>query len=135
MRNGFLLERVRGEGVPCRFCGEAAGHLFWECSYTSLWSKFVKILSFTIWYKGTSNWPRCLLWHGRLPALAYPGGRSPWATASRVPQYLNVWTDGSLVSDHLAGIAAAGAGVFAQCFWLCWFRRRWGHLDLLPFSC
>ena len=94
-----------------------------------------------------SNWPGCLLWHGWLPALAYPGGRSPWAetakdivtnrlegdvlrewvpaqgmegglTASRVLQYPNVWTDGSLVSDDLAGIAAAGAGVFAQCFWV-----------------
>ena len=47
VRNGFLLERVRGEGVPCRFCGEddRDGHLFLECSYPllSLWSKFVKI--------------------------------------------------------------------------------------------
>ena len=35
-------------------------------------------------------------------------------TASRAPQCPNVCTDGSLVSDHLAGIAAAGAGVFAH---------------------
>ena len=32
--NGFLLSKVRGEAVPCRFCGGADGdgHLFWECS-------------------------------------------------------------------------------------------------------
>ena len=72
-----------------------------------------------------------MLWHGCLPALGYPGGRSPWAETaqdiatnrlegdvlrewvpaqvmeSRVPQFPNVWTDGSLVSDDLAGIAAA----------------------------
>ena len=38
VRNGFLLERVRGEEVPGRFCGEADrdGHLFLECSYTPL---------------------------------------------------------------------------------------------------
>ena len=31
--NGFLLGKVRGEVVPCRFCGGADGdgHLFWEC--------------------------------------------------------------------------------------------------------
>ena len=38
--------------------------------------------------------------------------------ASHLRQYPNVWTDGSLVSDYLAGIAAAGAGVFTQCFWV-----------------
>ena len=90
--------------------------------------------------------PGCLLWHGWLLALAYPGGRSFWAgtlertcgaysgdvlrewvpeqvmegglTASHLLQYPNVWTDGGLVSDDLAGIAAAVAGVFAQCFWV-----------------
>ena len=28
-----------------------------------------------------SSWPRCLLWHGWLPALACAGGASPWATS------------------------------------------------------
>ena len=36
--NGFLLGKVRGEAVPCRFCGGADGdgHLFWECPYPPL---------------------------------------------------------------------------------------------------
>ena len=31
--NGFLLGKVRGEVVSCRFCGggDGDGHLFWEC--------------------------------------------------------------------------------------------------------
>ena len=32
--NGYLLERVRGQPVPCRFCGgpDGDGHLFGECT-------------------------------------------------------------------------------------------------------
>ena len=38
VRNDFLLGKVRGEVVPCRFCGGADGdgHLFWECPYPPL---------------------------------------------------------------------------------------------------
>ena len=38
VRNGFLLGRVRGQAVPCRFCGGADGdgHLFWECTFPPL---------------------------------------------------------------------------------------------------
>ena len=47
--NGFLLGKVGGEVVSCRFCGGADGdgHLFWECPYPPL-LRFAKILSFTI---------------------------------------------------------------------------------------
>ena len=33
--NGFLLGFVRGQIVPCRFCGgpDGDGHLFWECPH------------------------------------------------------------------------------------------------------
>ena len=33
--NGLLLERVRSQVVPCRFCGDpdGDGHLFWECTF------------------------------------------------------------------------------------------------------
>ena len=33
--NGFLLGKVQGENVLCRFCGgpDGDGHLFWECTY------------------------------------------------------------------------------------------------------
>ena len=37
-RNGYLLSKVRGQPVPCRFCGGADGdgHLFWDCTYPPL---------------------------------------------------------------------------------------------------
>ena len=33
--NGFLLGQVRGQDVPCRFCGsrDHVGHLFWDCTF------------------------------------------------------------------------------------------------------
>ena len=33
--NGFLLHRVKGQRVPCRFCGgdDGDGHHFWECPF------------------------------------------------------------------------------------------------------
>ena len=36
--NGFLLSRVKGQPVPCRFCGapDHDGHLFWECTFPPL---------------------------------------------------------------------------------------------------
>ena len=35
--NGFLLGRVRGQAVPCRFCGapDHDGHLFGECTFST----------------------------------------------------------------------------------------------------
>ena len=47
--NGFLLSKVKGQPVPCRFCGapENDGHLFGECTFLFL-LRFVKILSFMI---------------------------------------------------------------------------------------
>ena len=105
-----------------------------------------------------STWPWCLVWHGWLLALATPGGDSPWAVSVqdvaynmlycayeaysdnilhdwKVDQHFldpDVWTDGSLVTDDLTGIAAGGAWVFAHASGSCWFGRRWGHLDLMP---
>ena len=48
--NGFLLGRIRGQDVPCRFCGapDGDGHLFWENVPFHLLLRFVKILSSTI---------------------------------------------------------------------------------------
>ena len=47
--NGFLLSRVRGQVVPCRFCGapDGDGHLLGDCTFPFL-LRFVKILSFMI---------------------------------------------------------------------------------------
>ena len=38
--NGFLLGFIKGEIVPCRFCGglDHDGHLFCECPYSSFCS-------------------------------------------------------------------------------------------------
>ena len=35
--NGFLLGKIQGQDVPCRFCGgcDPDGHLFWDCFSTS----------------------------------------------------------------------------------------------------
>ena len=79
--NGFLLERVRGQRVPCRFCGGAAndGHLFWDCPFPPL----IEIRGHPEFYglleMDMSYWPRCLLLHGWLPLLSRVNGGSPWA--------------------------------------------------------
>ena len=48
--NGFLLSRVRGQAVPCRFCGapDGDGHFGrWNVPFLLL-LRFVKVLSFMI---------------------------------------------------------------------------------------
>ena len=79
--NGFLLGNMRRDNVPCRFCGgpDGDGHLFWECSYTPLVAirdspEFHDIVSMD-----KAGWPRCLLWHGWLPALSGAEDDDPWA--------------------------------------------------------
>ena len=78
---GFQLSRVRGQPVPCRFCGGADGHghLFGECTCpppveireNPEFHDLVRVV------KG--HWPRSLLWHGWLPLLSGTNGDSPWA--------------------------------------------------------
>ena len=59
--NGFLLSFVRGEIVPCRFCGGPDGHLFWECFHPP----FVHIRESPEFHdlllRDKSFWPWCLL--------------------------------------------------------------------------
>ena len=57
--------------VPCRFFGETDGdgHLFWECSFTSLVQIRGRPRSAQLFSVDRSRWPRCLVWHGWLPAL------------------------------------------------------------------
>ena len=76
--NGFLLGRVRGQPVPCRFCGapDGDGHLFLECTFPPLVEirenpEFHDLMRLD---KG-----RCLLWHGWLRLLSGVGGACPWA--------------------------------------------------------
>ena len=44
----------------------------------------------------------------------------------------DAWTDGSLVRDEVSGVCCGGGGVFAVASASSWFRRSWGHLELLP---
>ena len=57
--------------------------------------------------------------------------------ASSLPHHTNVWTDGSLVLDQVAGVSASGAGFFSHSPEDCWRGNRWGHIDLegLVHSC
>ena len=41
----------------------------------------------------------------------------------------DVWTDGSLVLDHLTGVCSSGSGFFAHQAEHFWRHRRWGHVD------
>ena len=69
--NGFLLRQTRGEIDPCRFCGgfDGDGHLFWECTHTPLVQIRENPEFHDLIQRDKRTWPRCLLWHGWLPAL------------------------------------------------------------------
>ena len=60
---GFLLEKVKGQHVPCRFCGGADndGHLFWDCPFPPP----VEIREHPEFHglleMDKSHWPWCLL--------------------------------------------------------------------------
>ena len=77
--NGFfLLGRVRGREVPCRFCGarDNDGHLFWDCTFPPH-VEFRENPEFHDLMKlDKSLSPRCLLWHGWLPMLSGVNGAS-----------------------------------------------------------
>ena len=89
--NVFLLSKVRGQPVPCRFCGapDNDGHLFGDCPFPLL----VEIRDDPEFHDLTGldegHWPRCLLWHGWLPMLSGVNGALPWAVnASESAAYL-----------------------------------------------
>ena len=79
--NGFLLGRVRGQPVPCRFCGapDGDGHLFWECTFPHLVEIRENPEFHDLMRMDKEHWPRCLLWHGWLPLLSGVNGASRWA--------------------------------------------------------
>ena len=71
--NGFLLGRIRGQPVPCRFCGapDHDGHLFWECTFPPLVEIRENPEFHDLMRMDKAHWPRCLLWHvGCLCSLA-----------------------------------------------------------------
>ena len=79
--NGFLLGRVRGQLVPCRFCGspDGDGHLFGKCTFPPLVEIRENPEFHDLMRMDKAHWPRCLLWHGWLPVLSDVNGASPWA--------------------------------------------------------
>ena len=104
--NGFLLGKVRGQVVPCQFCGapDGDGHLFWECTFPPL----VEIRENPDFHDlvelDKSSRPRCLLWHGWLPKLSGVIGASPWAaSAADSAGYLVESALGGYSSGLLAG--------------------------------
>ena len=114
--NGFLLGHARGEIVPCRFCGEADGdgHLFWECPHPPLVQIRENPEFHDLIQMDKRTWPRCLLWHGWLPALDLLGN---WAGGPH-NSAVNVIESrlGGYVGEDLNGWAATGvwlAGVRA----------------------
>ena len=89
--NGFLFGRIRGQVVPCRFCGapDNDGHLFWECTFPPLVEIRENPEFHDLMRMDKAHWPRCLLWHGWLPMLSGVNGASPWAVdASESAAYL-----------------------------------------------
>ena len=76
--NGFLLSRVKGQLVPCRFFGspDGDGHLFWECTLPLLVEIRENPEFHDLVRMDKGHWPRCLLWHGWLPMLSGVNGAS-----------------------------------------------------------
>ena len=158
--HSFLLGHIRGQPVPCRFCGapDHDGHLFWECTFPPLVEIRENPEFHDLMRLDKTHWPWCLLWHGLLPMLSGCNGVSPSAgcafesaaylvevalgrnssgliaewglsDASSLPDHPDVWTDGSLVLDHLTGVSSSGSGFFAHHSEHSWSGRRWGHVD------
>ena len=75
---GFLLGNVRGQPVPCRFCGapDSDGHLFGECPFPPLVEIRENPEVHDLMREDKAHWPRCLLWHGWLPMLSGVNGAS-----------------------------------------------------------
>ena len=109
--------------------------------------------------------PRCLHWHGWLPAFGCNGdwavgvggsvsrfletklgGYSPYhlngwigseefvsgTTSCQPATNPDVWTDGSLVRDDVAGFCCGGAGVFSATSGLVWRGALGGTWKILP---
>ena len=61
-----------------------------------------------------------------------PPVRYDWVAVSHlVADHTNVWTDGSLILDKVAGISSSGAGFFADHAASFWDVRSWFQVDLL----
>ena len=77
--NGFLLGKIHGRDVPCRFCGgrDHDGYLFWDCTFPPLVEIREHPDVHDLMEMDKTYWHRCLLWHGWLPLLSGINGGSP----------------------------------------------------------
>ena len=105
--NGFLLQKVKGQRVPCRFCGgtDSDGHLFGECPFPPLVEIRENPEFHDLVRMDKGHWPRCLLWHGWWPLLSGINGASPSA--------------GSLGRVLLIFLSALLGGILLMCLWGC----------------
>ena len=82
--NSMFLGLVRGQVVPCQFCGapDGDGHLFWECTFPPLVEIRENPEFHDLMRMDKGHWPRWLLRHGWLPKLSGVNGCSPWAASA-----------------------------------------------------
>ena len=82
--NGFLLGRIRGQPVPCRFCGAPDNDVI--CSGNVPFPPLVEIREnpefHDLMRMDKGHWRRCLLWHGWLPMLSGVPDASPGAASA-----------------------------------------------------
>ena len=64
-----------------------------------------------------------------LAGWGHPVGLDAIEAASLLPDFPNIWTDGSLVLDRVTGVSSSGAWFFAHQPVSCWDHRCWGHVD------
>ena len=104
--NGFLLRKVRGQDVPCQFCGAPGGdgHLLWECTFPPLVEIRENPEFHDLMGLDKGHWPRCLLGHGWLPQLSGVNGASLWAASAAD-------SAGYLVESALGGYSS---GLYAE---------------------
>ena len=109
--NGLLLGRVRGQPVPCRFCGapDGDGHLFGGMHLSFFCEIREKPEFHDLMRMQKGHLPRCLLWHGWLPMLSGVNGASPWAAStSECAGYLAEAALGRYSSDMVAEWGPSG---------------------------
>ena len=114
--NGFLLSFVKGEIVPCRFCGspDNDGHLFWECV---AFARLERLL-------GSYSENDCREW---VPSDHFLDS----VASSDVSDHPDVWTDGSFVLNELSGVGVGGCGMYSLKSGAGWFDRRWGAFGVV----